>query len=410
MIYYTALRGAFQRKKMYNRLMKAHKTHWLFCAALVAALALIAQFSSCASDASSKGTEVVLDPAYYTDLFTYDNADTLLGRGINLGNYFEAPKTASHPLSEGEWTGGRKAQASDFTIMAQAGFKTVRIPVRWSDHADKTAPYTINPAFLARVQEVIQQARTAGLVVVLNVHHYEQMMNNPSSALAGHKERLSAIWDQLSQEFPISAYGRDELIFELLNEPNGTVGYDDWNDIIENLTTIIWSQHSATQTGRRIMVGTANWGGVPGLKRLQLPSACTKDNTIITVHYYEPFQFTHQGAEWTSGAKAWIGTTWTGKDEEKAPLLSLLDSIVEWNAQSNRGFEIFMGEFGVYTKHARADHQKAWTAFIAREAERRKMSWAYWEYSSGFGAWNPETGTWREQLFDALIPREDRPN
>src|SRR5262245_51928059 len=55
-------------------------------------------------------------------------ANKRLGRGINLGNALEAPK-------EGEW--GVKLKAEYFKTIKDAGFATVRLPVRWSNHADK---------------------------------------------------------------------------------------------------------------------------------------------------------------------------------------------------------------------------------------------------------------------------------
>jgi endoglucanase len=50
----------------------------------------------------------------------------LLGRGINLGNALEAPK-------EGEW--GMTLKAAYFQKIKDAGFNSVRIPIRWSSHA-----------------------------------------------------------------------------------------------------------------------------------------------------------------------------------------------------------------------------------------------------------------------------------
>lgn len=366
------------------------------------ALVSAAFFSACANSPAEKA-EVVLDSSYYTNKFDYTDSDSLLGRGINLGNCFEGIKTPEFPLSEGSWSGGHKITLTDLTNIHSKGFKNIRIPARWSDHASKTAPYTIDTAFLTRVKEVVDQAIDTGFIVVLNTHHYNEMMDDPVEKLAGHRERLNGIWNQLCIAFPIAQYPADKLIFELLNEPNGTVGYSDWNSIIAELTTIIWTDNATTQTGRKIMIGTANWGGVPGLYELSLPAACTKDNTIITVHYYEPFHFTHQGADWSDGANAWIGTTWTGSASEQAPLIKLMNSIDAWNTKK---FEVYMGEFGAYSKHIEPEYQKAWTAFIAREAEKRKMSWAYWEYFSGFGAWNPDTEAWRPQIINALIPIE----
>jgi hypothetical protein len=46
----------------------------------------------------------------------------------------------------------------------------------------------------------------------------------------------------------------------------------------------------------------------------------------------------------------------------------------------------------------------SWTAFVAREAEARGISWAYWEFCAGFGIYDPAESAWRRGLRDALIP------
>jgi endoglucanase len=62
-----------------------------------------------------------------------------------------------------------------------------------------------------------------------------------------------------------------------------------------------------------------------------------------------------------------------------------------------------MGEFGAYSK-APHDSRIRWTDFVAREAERHGFAWAYWEFASGFGVYDPNAGLWREDLLKALIP------
>lgn len=121
------------------------------------------------------------------------------------------------------------------------------------------------------------------------------------------------------------------------------------------------------------------------------------------MHFYEPFKFTHQGAEWVDGASDWAGMRWLGIDAEKQTLYNYLDAVSAWNNKQGRGFEINIGEFGVYSKVSNPLDQRAWTAFIARESEKRSFSWHYWEYSSGFGAYDPIAKQWRSALIEDLF-------
>ena len=45
-----------------------------------------------------------------------------------------------------------------------------------------------------------------------------------------------------------------------------------------------------------MVVGPPMWNGIGYLDKLELPEA--DRNIVVTVHYYEPFPFTHQGAPW----------------------------------------------------------------------------------------------------------------
>jgi endoglucanase len=89
-----------------------------------------------------------------------------LGRGVNLGNMLEAPR-------EGAW--GLTLKPEYFQIIKEAGFDSVRIPIRWSAHAQDQAPFAINEEFFQRMDGAIDQALAQKLVVVINVHHYEEI-------------------------------------------------------------------------------------------------------------------------------------------------------------------------------------------------------------------------------------------
>lgn len=301
-----------------------------------------------------------------------------LARTVNLGNALEAP-------NEGEW--GVTLREEFFQVINQKGFTAVRLPVRWSAHALKEAPYTIDPEFFKRVDWAVEQALTNNLAIVVNMHHYEEMALDP----AGHQERFVAIWKQIAEHY--QSYP-DELLFELLNEPTGVLNDKYWNDVVALTIPVIRASNST----RNLVIGPANSNNPDNLDELTLPA---EDRYIIvTFHFYNPYQFTHQGAEWVQGAASWIGTEWKGSSAEKQLLQFDLNEVEQWSKDNQR--PIFMGEFGAYGK-ADMESRIRWTAFMAREAEARNFSWGYWEFGAGFGLYDLTTSQWREPLVQALL-------
>lgn len=304
--------------------------------------------------------------------------NTRLGRGINFGNALEAP-------SEGAW--GFRIEEPYFDEIKNAGFDTIRLPVKWSAHAEAKAPYKIDPKFFERVDWCVENALERDLNVVLNMHHYDEFYDDPN----GHEERFLAMWRQIAPRY---AGRSDKLVFELLNEPRDPMTPERWNEIVPKALAVVRESNPT----RAVMVGPGNWNNLEYLPRLELPR---DDNLIVTFHYYSPHQFTHQGAEWSEGADKWLGTKWGGTRDQGAVRRDL-DTAAAWAKEHNK--PLFLGEFGVYSK-ADMDSRVKWTAFVRSEAENRGMSWAYWEFGSGFGAYDPATNKWRDPLKNALIEK-----
>jgi endoglucanase len=302
-----------------------------------------------------------------------------LVRTVNLSNALEAP-------IEGEW--GVTLREEFFQLIHQKGFTAVRLPVRWSAHALEETPYTIDPEFFKRVDWAVEQAFANNLAIVVNMHHYEEMALDPT----GHQDRFIALWQQIAEHY--QAYP-NALLFEPMNEPNGLMNAKHWNDLIAAVLPVI----RTTNPTRNIVIGPAEWNGVQALDELTLPA--DDRHIIVTFHYYNPFQFTHQGAEWVQGAESWLGTEWKGSSAEKQVLQFDFKIVEQWAKDNQR--PIFMGEFGAYSK-ADMDSRVRWTAFMAREAEARNFSWSYWEFCSGFGLYDLTISQWREELVQALLP------
>jgi endoglucanase len=306
-----------------------------------------------------------------------------LQRGINLGNMLEAP-------NEGEW--GLFVEEEYFDLIQEAGFDFVRLPVKWFAHTkdvghnDGDAGHEIIPEFFTRVDEVVGWALKRDLKIIIDFHHYDELMANPNL------DQFLFMWEQIAEHYQDSP---SEVIFELLNEPHDKMDAALWNTYIDYGLMVIRESNPT----RDVIVGPVNWNAYDSLPALEIPQ---DEHLIVTFHYYLPFQFTHQGAEWVEGSDPWLGTTWDATDSEKAEISAHFDSVAEW-AERHNNIRILLGEFGAYSKADMASRIR-WTEFVAREAERHGFAWAYWEFASGFGIYDPEAGVWREELLRALIP------
>ncbi|MCF8413343.1 MAG: glycoside hydrolase family 5 protein [Melioribacteraceae bacterium] len=301
-----------------------------------------------------------------------------LGRGINLGNALEA-------AVEGDW--GVTLEESYFKVISDAGFNSVRIPIKWSAHAEVDSPFTIEESFFARIDWAILTAFKYNLAVIINIHHYEEMMLDPETE----KTRLFALWQQIADHY--QKYSHD-LFFEVLNEPNDQLTPTLWNGILKEAVSVI----RLTNPGRTILIGTANWGGLGGLNALSLPA---DDNIIVTYHYYNPFEFTHQGAEWVDGSESNLGTKWSNTPQERQAVINDFDAAIEWAFQKN--VPLNMGEFGAYWK-ADNDSRALWTAMTSQYARLKGISFHYWEFCSGFGIYDVTESKFNEELLNSLLP------
>lgn len=306
-----------------------------------------------------------------------------LGRGINMGNTFEAP-------SESEW--GNPWKPEYFEIIADLGFNHVRLPVRWEPAARSMAspPYTINLDFLARIKEVVDKALEQDLHIIVNMHHHDALFEDP----AGQKERFISQWSQIADYFKDYP---NALLFEVLNEPHGNVTPQVWNEFFRDALTEI----RKTNPTRVVIMGVAEFGGLGGLSQLEVPN---DEYIIVSPHYYNPFNFTHQGADWVGPqSDEWLGTEWLDTEADRETVVTEFSYALQFS--ENNKVPIHVGEFGAYSTADIASRER-WTTFLARWFEEQGMSWAYWEFSAGFGIYDPATQKLSTPLVDALMHNE----
>jgi endoglucanase len=305
-----------------------------------------------------------------------------LRRGVNLGNMLEAP-------NEGEW--GLTVQEEYFDLIREAGFDFVRLPVRWFAHTERIghddgdSGYAIEPAFFARVDEVVGWALERDLRVIVDFHHYDELMAEPNEA------QFLFMWRQIAEHYKDYP---PEVIFELLNEPHDQIDAALWNVYISFALRAIRESNPT----RDVIFGPVNWNAYDWVSTLDVPQ---DEHIIVTFHYYLPFQFTHQGADWVDDSDPWLGTIWPDNEERNREVIRHFDQVADWAQRHN--VRILLGEFGAYSEADMASRVR-WTEFVRSEAERHGFAWAYWELASGFGVYDPDAKVWREDLLKALIP------
>ena len=285
-------------------------------------------------------------------------------------------------------------------VAVAGGFRSVRLPVPFTRYLEPDG--TVDPAFLAAVEDELAVLTDHGLTVVVSCICTIESI-----------DAFHALWAQLA---PALADQPPSVYFELANEPvwHGTdspvipdFGADnilhaaDWNQAVATVLPTV----RASNPERIVVVTGPDLSFPQAVPDLVLPD--DDRHLIVTFHQYQPLQFTHQGAGWLPGSDAWLGTTWSGTAAEIDTLAGTMEAAVCWAAQHDR--PLFLGEFGSLATGDLAS-RVAWTETVARMAEAEGISWTYFELSSdGFGIWDRHVGAWRTELYEALLPPVDDP-
>lgn len=299
-----------------------------------------------------------------------------LGRGINILGYDPIWKNPDEAHFKPRY----------FKMLHDSGFQTVRVNLQAFSHMD--AQNRLDEAWLKTLNSVVHQATAAKLNVILDEHDYRVCGQDFELC----RTKLFAFWQQIAPRYKDAP---SSVLFELMNEPNKAITPALWNSMIPELLSVV----RKTNPKRWVVIGPANSNNFRSLDALELPAA--DRNIIVTIHYYDPFAFTHQGATWTNPSREnMTGVPW-GSQADRHKMKDNFAVMARWAEEHRR--PIFVGEFGAYEKAAMPD-RAAWTAAIARTAEAHHFAWAYWQFESSFSAYDLKSDSWIKPIYTALIP------
>lgn len=398
-----------------------------------AAAVMMAVLTGCSSNGSSDNTEVTsaADTAV-TEAAAAENAwDELdqtaitaaMGMGWNLGNQLEA----SSNKVPNETTWGNPTITEDLIKAVKAqGFNTIRIPVSYLSKIGEAPDYTIDSAWLDRVQEVVDYVVGNDMYAVMNIHGDGYYTVDGSWLLCVDdnqdeiKAKYEAVWKQIADRF--KDYD-EHLIFESMNEefdntygrPNkdGYANINEYNRIF--VDTVRGTGSNNTKRWLLLPGWNTNIEYTAGNYGFVIPEdkLCESDGKriMISVHYYDPYNFTID--ENSSSAKTQWGKyatenfdNWGQEDHVDSQMQMLHDTFIA------EGYPVIIGEMGVQDKthlsESFNEYRRYWLEYVVKSAKANGCIPVYWDNGwngkNGFGLFDRTSCTVTQQsLIDAMI-------
>jgi len=317
-----------------------------------------------------------------------------LRHGINASEWFAQSTDYSAARTN------RYTDAGDIALMAKLGFDNVRLSIDPAPlDQEPLGPDGMNDEFLGRLDKAVDTMLANGLAVQIDIHpeeSYKQAIRSDDGAV----DRFVALWSKLAAHYA----GRDpeRVFFEVMNEPE-VHDANRWAGILARAAAAI-RQAAPRNT---IIASGAKWSDIVDLLALHpLPDG----NVIYNFHFYDPHEFTHQGASWGEG---WwhfthnipypptAGSMAQSLEEvpdpvdryklenywldhwDAAHIRGLMDEAAAWARDHN--VPLTCNEFGAYREHMEPQSRMRWIHDVRTALEADGIGWTMWDYRGGFG-------------------------
>ncbi|MCL2180282.1 MAG: glycoside hydrolase family 5 protein [Treponema sp.] len=326
---------------------------------------------------------------------------TPFSRGVNFSGWFEADSPGAIPFT--------KYTEQDFADVKSLGADVIRLPVKMHSMTSGAPSYTFDPLFLRFLDRAVDWAEQYELYIIIDNHSFDPVLATSENV----DQILLPVWAQIAQRYRDRS---DYVIYEILNEPHG-ISDERWGII----------QGMAVDTIRRydqkhaVIVGGTAYNSINKLAAIPV---YTDNNLIYTFHFYDPYLFTHQGANWGDPPHltslfnlpfpcdpmrlppipADLRGTWIdgslnhsyARDASTQALSSTLNKAVTFALE--RDVPVFCGEFGVLMRNSAQNDRVRWYQYVTSALVNRNISWTSWDYYGGFGIFKRVTGSFNHDL------------
>lgn len=279
-----------------------------------------------------------------------------MGNGINLGNTMESSNRrvlgTDSDVSRYETHWGQPVTTREMIdAMHDHGFDTLRIPVAWTNMMKyEDEDYTINPAYLERVAEIVDYAIDNEMFVIVNDHWdggWWGMFGQPSQEYRQMAHDLYvSMWTQVGEYFKdyphylVFESANEELGHRLNDEIKGVPGvltteqsYQKTNEINQLFVDIIRSTGGNNEDRFLLIAGFNTDINMTLDERFEMPTDTVSDKLLISVHYYDPSPYTIFESVPTWGTER----DYVNQNEQLEKMTKFTDL----------GYGVIIGEYGV---------------------------------------------------------------
>lgn len=306
----------------------------------------------------------------------------------NLGNTMEAGDNskcyANSGTSTETWWQSTKTTQKIIDLVAQQGFKSVRIPCAWvMGHITNKSTMTIDPNWISRVREVIDYCLKANLNVVINDHwdggwiEYDGFTSGANTTTLNNTLRL--LWTNIATA--LKDYD-ERVIFAGMNEPGvggaspaasgslifsqyGTSTSSQMNNFLSRIyqyeqTFIDAVRATGGNNANRILVvqgPQVNIDKTSSYFDMTKLTDSAKDRLMLEVHFYDPYQFCQMtdDADWGKAQYYWAGSQYNYTSSSHKGTYS--DSSVTSSLKKmktkfvDKGYPVIIGEYGAFWRN-----------------------------------------------------------
>jgi len=292
-------------------------------------------------------------------------------KGINIGGWLsQAEPEISH------WDNFIKED--DIKKIAQWGFNAIRLPFDFAIIENERNPAS-QKIGIDYIIEAVEWTKKYDIKCILDFHitpwhHFLDPLRN-KKVLLFKDEALIEKHIEVLDIVMHHVHKYDHVYLEILNEPQS----DDDDALIDFYRRAISTLRNKNYHNK-IVVDSNLGGNTDTIKKLE-PLSDLED-IIYSFHFYQPEQFTHQKAYWTTqGSETSLDFPYYDGNVliNEEYLFERIKPVIEFKEKTDK--EVFCGEFGVYLKTPH-NSRLIWIDSFLKILSSHQIGYIFWTYKN----------------------------